>query len=207
MDRVEDVAPLALSMATTWLRAENALHHRDWAAAEFHFDSMRLKEPAGGLGAVAARGKAEARLRAGDTAGAAAALAEAPGDVVAARASVARYAGRHHKKPWVGGLLGLLPGLGYAYSGEYANGARSLILNGLFMWGMVETAERDQWAAFSVLTFLEFTWYSGSVYGGVDAAYRHNERRLDEAVRDVRGERRLRPNPAQVPVVTLGFEF
>ena len=71
--------------------------------------------------------------------------------------------------PWVGGVLGLVPGLGYVYSGEFANGARSLILNGLFIWGMVETAEREQWAAFSVLTFFEFTWYSGSIYGGAEA--------------------------------------
>ena len=38
---------------------------------------------------------------------------------------------QHFKKPWLGGVLGLVPGLGYVYSGEYANAARSLILNGL----------------------------------------------------------------------------
>jgi hypothetical protein len=104
-------------------------------------------------------------------------------------------------------VLGLVPGLGYVYSGEFANGARSLILNGLFIWGMVETAEREQWAAFSVLTFFEFTWYSGSIYGGVDAAHRYNQRRLDAAVSGVGGGRRLGPDVARVPVVVLGFEF
>lgn len=104
-------------------------------------------------------------------------------------------------------MLGLVPGLGYVYSGEYANAARSLILNALFIWGMVETAADDQWAVFSVLTFAEFTWYSGSIYGGLDAAHRHNQRRNDAAVRDVRGEKRLAPDLNQVPIVALKFEF
>ena len=100
-----------------------------------------------------------------------------------------------------------MPGLGYAYSGEYANAARSLILNGLFMWGMAETADDDLWGAFAVLTFAEFTWYSGSIYGGIDAAHRHNERRLDGAVAEIRGERRLQPDFSAVPLVALKFEF
>ena len=104
-------------------------------------------------------------------------------------------------------MLGLVPGFGYIYSGEYANAARSIILNGLFIWGMVETAADDQWAVFSVLTFAELTWYSGSIYGGIDSAHRHNQRRLDAAVSDVRGEKQLRPDLAQVPLFTLKFDF
>ena len=76
-----------------------------------------------------------------------------------------------------GGVLGLVPGLGYAYSGEYANAVRSLILNSLFIWGMVETADDDQWGLFALVTFGEFTWYSGSIYGGIDAAHRDLELR------------------------------
>ena len=37
-------------------------------------------------------------------------------------------------KAWLGGILGIIPGLGYAYSGEYSNAARSLILNSLFIF-------------------------------------------------------------------------
>ncbi len=215
LDRAEDVAPLALQVPVAWLRAENALRRREWGAAEFHFDSLRLKaeggagREGGAVGEAAARGRAVARLRAGDVTGAAAALAEGEGagDLAGARAAVEGYAGGRDKRPWVGGVLGLVPGLGYVYSGEFANGARSLILNGLFIWGMVETAEREQWAAFSVLTFFEFTWYSGSIYGGVDAAHRYNQRRLDAAVSGVGGGRRLGPDVARVPVVVLGFEF
>jgi hypothetical protein len=207
LDRVEDAAPLALSIPVAWLRAENALQEKDWPTAAFHFDSLRLKVDADDWREFAARGAAAAHLRESDFEAARQALAAAPGRLGEARAAIDRYAGRHDKKPWVGGVLGLVPGLGYVYSGEYANAVRSLILNGLFLWGMVETGGDDDWAVFSVLTFAELTWYSGSIYGGIDSAQRHNQRRLDAAVRDVRGDNRLRPDLAQVPLFALKFEF
>ena len=190
LDRVEDVAPFGLAVPVAWRRAENALQERDWTSAAFHFDSLKLKVDADDLREFAARGSAAA-----------------PGDPAKAREALDRYAGRRDKKPWVGGVLGLVPGLGYIYSGEYANAARSIILNSLFIWGMVETAEDDDWGVFAVLTFAEVTWYSGSIYGGVDSAHRHNQRRLDEAVNEVRGEKQLRPDLAQVPIISLKFEF
>ncbi|HAL91445.1 MAG TPA: hypothetical protein DCM68_00240 [Verrucomicrobia bacterium] len=207
LDRVEDAAPLALSAPVAWLRAENAMQDKDWASAAFHFDSLQLKADGDDVREFAARGSAAARLREQDVAGARRALADAPGELGSARAAIDRYAGRRDKKPWVGGVLGIVPGLGYLYSGEYANAARSIILNSLFLWGMAETAADEDWGVFAVLTFAEFTWYSGSIYGGIDAAHRHNERRLDEGVREIRGEKKWRPDLAQVPVFSLTFEF
>ena len=189
------------------MRAENALQEKDWPTAAFHFDSLKLKVDSDDLREFAARGSASARLREKDFAGARQALAAAPGNLGEARAALDRYAGRRDKKPWVGGVLGLVPGFGYIYSGEYANAARSMILNGLFIWGMVATAADDQWAVFSVLTFAELTWYTGSIYGGIDSAQRHNQRRLDAAAGDVRGDKQLRPDLAQVPLFSLRFDF
>ena len=207
LDRGENAAPLALAVPVAWLRAENAMDEKDWAAAAFHFDSLRLKADTDDLRNFAARGAAAARLRDRDIAGAKQALDSAPGDPGSAQVAIDRYAARRDKRPWLGGVLGLVPGLGYAYSGEYANAARSLILNSLFLWGMVETATDDQWGLFAVLTFAEFTWYSGSIYGGIDAAHRHNQRRLDVAVDGIRGEQHLRPDLVRVPIVSLQWAF
>ena len=85
--------------------------------------------------------------------------------------------------------LGLVPGLGYAYSGEWGNMVRSMVLNGLFGWAMYECADRDEWGLFAVATFFELTWYTGSVYGGVDAAHRYNRERLEDAAAALRGTR------------------
>ena len=207
LDRAEDVAPLALAIPVSWLRAENAMQQKDWASAAFHFDSLQLKATEDEWREFAARGSAAARLREKDMVGASQALAVAPGDLAKAREAVDRYAAGRDKKPWLGGVLGLVPGLGYIYSGEYANAARSIILNSLFIWGMVETADDDEWGLFAVLTFAEATWYSGSIYGGIDSAHRRNERRLEAATSDVRGDKRLTPDLSQVPLFSLKFSF
>jgi hypothetical protein len=86
------------------------------------------------------------------------------------------------KSPLIGGLAGLFPGGGYWYSGEIANGFRSLLMNSLFMFGMYHTAEHNQWGAFGVITFFEITWYSGSIYGGIDAAHRYNRDRMKQCI-------------------------
>jgi hypothetical protein len=207
LDRAEDATPFALAVPVSWLRAENAMQEKDWTSAAFHFGSLQLKAESDEFREFAARGSAAAQLQEKDLSGAQQSLALAPGELDAAREALSRYAGGRDKKPWIGGVLGMVPGLGYAYSGEYANALRSLILNSLFIWGMVETAEEDQWGVFAVITFGEITWYSGSIYGGIDAAHRHNQRRLDAAVNGVRGETRLRPDLSQIPLISLKFDF
>ena len=201
LDLAEDAAADGLAVPVNWLRAEQALAQRDWASAGFYFQSLQTATDDEAWRDFAVRGEAAARLRSGDLDGARAGLHGEPLE------AVERYAARTDKSPRIGGLLGLVPGLGYLYSGETGNAVRSLLLNGLFIWGMVETAEEDQWSVFTLLTLVEFTWYSGSIYGGLDAANRHNRERLDTAVETVRGDQRPRPNLDSIPLFTLGFEF
>ena len=110
-------------------------------------------------------------------------------DDPAALAAIGRWEKGSDKSPTVGGLLGLVPGLGYAYSGEWGNMVRSMVLNGLFGWAMYECAAHDEWGLFAVTTFFELTWYTGSIYGGVDAAHRYNRERLEDAAAALRGTR------------------
>jgi hypothetical protein len=208
LDRAEDTATQDVALPASWLRAENALSERDWNAAVFYFDSMRFGAAAtDDLRFFAARGAAAAHLRNRDIGRARGVLAEYGQTPDAMLASIDRYAEGRDKKPWLGGVLGIVPGCGYLYSGEYGNATRSLLLNSLFIWGMYETGRRDQWAAFGVIGFFEATWYSGSIYGGVDAAQRHNRERLDTVVNAVRGDQQLRPDTSQIPIVALGFAF
>ena len=201
LDLAEDADGDELTAPVTWLRAEQAWAERDWATAGFYFQSLGSAIDDAEWRNFAARGAAAARLRSGDIEGARAGLSGEPLE------AVERYAAGSDKSPKVGGLLGLVPGLGYLYSGETGNAVRSLLLNGLFIWGMVETAEDDQWALFTLLTLGEFTWYSGSIYGGIDAANRYNRDRLNTAVEEVRGDRRPQPNLNAIPLFSLKFEF
>jgi hypothetical protein len=205
LDRLDDTG-LALRAESSLLRAEVARAAGDPVDADFYFRSALpgLREEAlrrftqGRLAELAAQG--------GDLAAARAALPEGEASQ-AARAALEAYAAGRDKSPRLGGTLGLIPGLGYAYAGEYANAVRCLILNSLFLYGMARFAEEEQWGGFAVVTFFELTWYSGSIYGGFDAAHRYNQRRFDTLTRELGASASLEPDPEVLPALRLRVLF
>ena len=204
LDHAEDVGAGG-SEPLLFLRAARAEGVRDWLSAADYAEELATVHGRDEPLSIWARGAAASNyLRAGDPASARALVA---GDA-ASEAAIDRYLAGHDKSPRLGGILGIVPGLGYAYSGEWGNMFRSILLNGIFGWAMYETADRDQWGLFAVSTFFELTWYSGSIYGGIDAAHRHNRDRLDAAVREIRGDGppQLRRDAA-VDVFSLRLSF
>ncbi len=207
IDRFEELDPGRVADAQL-LRAENAAAARRWSEAAFFYRGLAEAPGASpALRRYAARRLAAAELRQGQPAAARGALALSPEPEPVAAEALDRWQNTSRKRPWLGGLLGLIPGAGYAYSGEYANAVRSAILNGLFIWGMVDTADDNHWGLFAVVSFFEVTWYSGSIYGGIDAAQRYNRDHLDEAVRGVQGQAAFKPSPAAFPLLSLQFSF
>jgi len=208
LDRAEDSAR-TLAVPVLLLRAETALDTGKPEEAEFYITTLFETEtgkPAG-MDALLARRLARARLLAGNRDGAEEALRASPTPAGDELAALARHRKGRGRVPWVGGVLGTIPGLGYAYSGEFANAGRSLLLNGLFIYGMVHTAQREQWGAFAAISFFELTWYSGSIYGGVDAAHRYNRDRVTECADAIDGHAHFSADLTQIPLVTLSFEF
>jgi hypothetical protein len=204
LDRAEAAASALIGPASL-LRAENALRQRDPEAASFYFESFGATDA--DAARYAARRLAAIRLRAGDIDAAERLLtADDPGHEPGL-AAIADYRSGRDKSPALGGLLGILPGLGHAYSGEYANGLRCLILNAVFIYGMVETAEDEEWGAFAVITFFELTWYSGSIYGGIDAAHRHNRGRLEDSISAIEGQSHYSPKWELAPTIGIEFRF
>ena len=184
IDRAEDEGAASGTVAT-FLRLLLAEGREEWASSMLYAES--LAEQAGrdgddALRRYAASARAADALRAGRGDDALAATAGNP----VLRRSVESYLAETGQSPKIGGLLGMIPGMGYAYSGEWGNMVRSMLLNGLFGWAMVETASHDQWALFSVATFFELTWYTGSIYGGIDAAHRANRERLESVAQGLR---------------------
>lgn len=115
------------------------------------------------------------------------------------------YINGKDKKAWVGGFLGLIPGLGYAYSKEYANALRSLIMNSLFIYGQIDCARNEQWGFFAVISFFELTWYSGSIYGGIDAAHRYNNNRLKDFLEVIYNNNELILNYKRLPSISFQY--
>ena len=207
LNRVETEVP-SLGLKTSLLRTDVALAARKWEEAAFFADGILQNATASREEKnLAARRYAVAELHAGDASATRAGLQRAPDPAPPAFAAVDSYAQSNDKKPWLGGVLGLVPGFGYFYAGEWANGFRSVILNGLFIFGMVNTAQHDEWGAFTAISFFEVTWYSGSIYGGIDASQRYNRDRLDQTANRINGAASFAPDPLKLPLVSLRFSF
>ncbi|MFO7535373.1 MAG: hypothetical protein R6X19_06785 [Kiritimatiellia bacterium] len=202
----EDAAPDRES-EVYWLRAENSLKRNRPGEAGFYLESLAGGDrPEKGRN-LAARKLAAVRLQNRDFEGARKALSTLPEGGDRGLAAVGLYEKGRDKSPMVGGLLGLVPGMGYAYSGEYANATRSLLLNALCVWGIVSFAEDEAWGGVAVVGFAEITFYTGSIYGGVDAAARHNRNRFEKTAGAIGARGAWEPDLSMLPVLKLNFEF
>ena len=190
------------------LNAENARLANNTDTALYFYDALAVDSDRPAFQAFALRRATAIHLSRGQLTAARQHLERSPMDETRSLQALDDYVNDKDKSPLAGGLWGLLPGAGYWYSGEVANGFRSLILNSLFIYGMVDTAQDDQWGAFAVISFFELTWYSGSIYGGVDAAHRYNRDRLDATIHAVESDMTYRPDPAVViPLVKFSIQF
>jgi tetratricopeptide (TPR) repeat protein len=206
LDQAEDTAP-GLEEQVYLLRGENSLRRGRPREAAFYLESLTASNRTESVRASASRKLAVVRLQARDYGGAHKALAIVPGSTEQERAAIEAYAKGRDKSPAVGGLLGLIPGMGYAYSGEYANAGRSLLMNALCIWGIVSFAEDEAWGGVAVVGFAEITFYTGSVYGGADAAIRHNRDRLEASTRVLEERAGFRPEAGMLPALSLRFAF
>jgi TolA-binding protein len=97
------------------------------------------------------------------------------------------------KSPALAGLMSaVVPGTGHFYTGRWRDGTVALLLNGAFLAAGLEAVSAGNEAAAGLLLFFEAAWYSGAVYGAVNAAQKYN---LDLEERWLQGlERQHGPN-------------
>ncbi len=78
------------------------------------------------------------------------------------------------KSPALAGLLSIVPGMGHFYLEEYSTGLTALAWNGMFGYATYEAFRHRKWGVGVLLAALELLWYSGTIYGAVSGAERHN---------------------------------
>lgn len=193
--------------AATLLRARGASMLRDRRQSGFYWSSLQRGTEDGNLQRIAHQQLAGLAFQRGELAEARQWLMNSPEDENDLLRRLDEFEAGRDKNPRIGGLLGMIPGMGYAYAGEYANALRSLILNAIFIYGMVDTASNDHWGGFAVITFFEITWYTGSIYGGVDASHRFNERRREAFLEPIASTSNVEPDWSEIPLVILRFAF
>jgi TM2 domain-containing membrane protein YozV len=143
------------------LRAESR-----WLLAWGHFDAGELEKARELFDAVAHTGGPNAA---------------AAKDVVG---SIDRRGELPLKDPLVAALCSVVPGGGHFYLGQWATGVTALSWNALFVFAAVSAWLSGDWGLAAVLTFAELGWYSGSMFGAISGAYRHNR----DAVRNWRDD-------------------
>ena len=79
------------------------------------------------------------------------------------------------KNPTVAGVLGIVPGLGYAYSGHYGTAVASLVVNGALAWGTISAFQNDNNEAGWALGVLGIGFYFGNITGSAQSATRYND--------------------------------
>lgn len=116
-----------------------------------------------------------------------------------------------HKSPLLAGILsGFLPGAGQLYNGRPGDALLAFLLNGLFVFGIVEALEHDEIAIAGVLGFFEAGWYTGNVYGAVNGAHKYNRHTTETFLRNLENRFYITPPEARSPtwglqLVRFGF--
>lgn len=80
------------------------------------------------------------------------------------------------KNPVLAGVFAIIPGGGFLYTGRFHDAAAAFIINtglGLAAW---KAFDQDNPALGGVITLVGSGFYSGSIYGSISAAHKHNHR-------------------------------
>lgn len=93
------------------------------------------------------------------------------------------------KSPVIAGILsGCVPGTGHFYCQRYTDGLVALGLNGTFVAAAVESFDKRIYVAGGIASSVELVWYSGTIYGAVNAAHRFNRLKREEFIDRLRRE-------------------
>jgi len=115
------------------------------------------------------------------------------------------------KSPIAAGVLAaLLPGAGHLYCERYRDAAIAFVLNGAFIWGMVEAFEHENYVVGGILTFFELGWYSGNIYSAVSSAHKYNRRKKKEYLDTLEKEGKVSWGisfQGKNPVISLTYVF
>lgn len=82
------------------------------------------------------------------------------------------------KNPTLAGVLAIMPGLGYLYSGYSRTALSAFIINGAFIWGAAEAFKENHSGLGATLSFIGFGWYAGNIYGSITSARRYNGKQV-----------------------------
>ncbi len=92
----------------------------------------------------------------------------------------------HGKRRWVaGGLSSVIPGLGYVYTNRYNDALTAFLLNGALILAAWESFDEGHEALGGVFSLIELGFYSGTVYGSINAANTYNRNKTRKLIKSI----------------------
>lgn len=82
------------------------------------------------------------------------------------------------KNPTLAGMLGIVPGAGYAYSGHVTTAISSFLLNGLLGYATYTSFKNNNYGVGILSGVFSAAFYIGNISGGAKAAKRYNESQI-----------------------------
>lgn len=79
------------------------------------------------------------------------------------------------KKPWVAGVLGIIPGAGYLYSNHPSSAFSSLVFNGLLAFAAHSSFQSGNTGIGVLSSIIGFGFYAGNIKGSVNSVKRYNQ--------------------------------
>jgi tetratricopeptide (TPR) repeat protein len=83
------------------------------------------------------------------------------------------------KNPTLAGTFSIVPGGGQLYCNRYRDAMTAFLINAGLILAAWEAFDNDLPALGGVITFVEFGFYAGNIYGAVSSAHKFNRDRMD----------------------------
>lgn len=84
------------------------------------------------------------------------------------------------KDPTTAGMLSIVPGGGQLYCNRYQDAMAAFLINAGLIWAAWEAFDNEQYALGGVISFVEFGFYAGNIYGAASGAHKYNRDRISE---------------------------
>ena len=101
-------------------------------------------------------------------------------------AALEKEAAIPYKSPKLAGFLSIVPGAGYLYCGRYQDALIAFLLNGGLIYAAYESFDKGQSALGGVISFVEFGFYSGNIYGAISSAHKYNREKTGQFIQHIK---------------------
>jgi putative component of membrane protein insertase Oxa1/YidC/SpoIIIJ protein YidD len=80
-----------------------------------------------------------------------------------------------NKSPTIAGMLSIIPGAGYAYTGHKQTSISALFVNGLLAYATYSNFKKENYGMAALTGVFSLSFYVANIYGSVKSAKRYNE--------------------------------